>query len=89
MTEIDNRDARKSQGSDQRFEVMMTVNDVWRLAETFEVVDDRYRGAPQFLRDVTEEQTECNWPVSSLEQCEGHIANVGLRASARAERIIR
>jgi hypothetical protein len=69
--------------------MMMPVNDIGRVGETPEVVDDRDRGATQFLRDVSEQRAIRDWPMPALEQGQGNIANVEFRAVSAGERVVR
>ena len=79
MTEVHDRCVREGQRGDQGLEVMVSVDDVRRFTKAPQVVDDRDRGPSQFGGHLTQLKTERDWPVPSLEEGEGYVADVGLR----------
>ena len=89
MTEVHDRCVREGQRGDQGLEVMVSVDDVRRFTKAPQVVDDRDRGPSQFGGHLTQLKTERDWPVPSLEEGEGYVADVGFGSAPPGQGVIR
>src|SRR5205809_190551 len=88
VTKMHDGNVRKPQRRHERFQMVMTVNDIRWSAQPSQIVDDRNGGATEVIRDRSEDEAESHGMMPAAQQRQRDIAHIGLGSAALAQPVI-
>ena len=88
MAEVHDRHAREVKRGDQCFEVMVTVDEIWREAHLVQIADDGHCGGTQFSSNFSEGQAERDGPMASANERATDVAHPELRAGPLGQCVV-
>ena len=88
VAEVHDRHARKVQRGNQRFDVMVSVDEIGGEADLVQTADDGNGRGAQFFGNRTQGQAERDRAMASADEGAADIADPELRAGPLAQRVV-
>ena len=88
VAEVHDRYVRKMKRGNQRFEVMVAVDEIGCEADFVQTADDGHRRGAEFVGDRTQRQAERHGAMAPADECAADVANPELRAGPLAQRVV-